>query len=520
MDLSKGIFLVVGFLCTAIAAIAERPNIVLMVIDDLGFADVGFRNNGQISTPNLDGIARRGAELKNYYVHSVCSPSRAALFTGRFSHHTGVHHIFISGSNTGLGLDEVLLSDKMQSAGYSTHLVGKWHLGLHKWAYTPGFRGFDSYFGYLCGGGDYFMGFADMVKFWFMYIEQNRANCSSLDCVRIPWEVQTKYSTEVYAEKATGIIERHAEQNSSKPLFLTVTFQGVHSAGFQPNEVPPKYVEPFLDSLKPGQRRQFAGMLAAVDFAIGNISAALERNGFTEENTLLIVTTDNGGPVFSGDSCGSRNTPLRGGKHTLFEGGVRGTAFLSGFGVLQGVYDGLMHITDWYATLADVAGYNLETKLPLDSVSHWDLLSGNALSTSSVRSELVLGNASGFGFGMIVDINATRWKIVQGSPGVPDKWSKLDEDDQIETEASLKCPGDFCLFDLTNDPEERHEVAGLTENANVLKKLKRRLEEELKTFRNLQPDCDLDPIPKWEEHVGHAWYPYCDGHHQEQLRID
>lgn len=512
-----------------------KPNIVFIVIDDLGYADIGYRNDNEIDTPHLNSIVGRGIDLQRYYVHTVCSPSRAALMTGRFSHHTGVHNWLHPIANIAVELDEVFLSQKLKDAGYATHMVGKWHLGHHKWSYTPTYRGFDTYFGYYTGGGDYFMGRCDSERYWFQYLDAKAPNCNEEEtCVRIPWEIQVEYSTEVFSRKAVEVVERHAAHERDKPLFLYLAFQAMHAGFFQPNQVPPYWVEPYLKRMGPGQRRQFAGALAAVDSAVGNLTDVLERNGFTDENTLIIVSTDNGGPVHVGDAVGARNTPYRGGKHCLYEGGVRGVAFLAGYGIKRKgkSYSALMHITDWFATLADVAGFSLETKRPLDSVSHWARLSADSdeelADAEPLRTEIALGNVSdyGYGFGMIIDDDeGHQWKIIADSPGYP---SVLTEEDPASDPHGLEtkgksCHNGFCLFELTSDPQESNDLAEDPAYASILAKLRKRILQEIETFHDIPKDCDIEATPRYELHVGNAWWPYCpdddDSHVSQEIEF-
>ncbi|GBG25001.1 Arylsulfatase B [Hondaea fermentalgiana] len=493
----------------------KKPNIIFMLVDDLGYADIGYRNDNEIDTPHLNSIVARGLDLERYYVHCVCSPSRGALMTGRFAHHLGLHNWLWPANNIAVELDEVFLPEKLKEVGYKTHMIGKWHLGHHKWGYTPNYRGFDTYYGYYTGGGDYYMGLCDTQRLWFQYLDAKKPKCSDEpSCVRIPWEAQGRYSTEVFGEKAVEIIDNH---NTSEPLFLYLAFQAVHAGFFQPDQVPPRYVEPYENRIPPGKRRQFAGMLSAVDMAVGKVLEALERNGFTDDNTLIIVSTDNGGPVFVGDGVGSRNTPFRGGKHALYEGGVRGVAFIAGYGIQQrgGTYPGLMHISDWFATLADVAGYSLDTKKPLDGVSHWERLSappGKTFDGPALRTKVVLGNVSdhGIGFGVLYDDeDGKTWKIITGTPGYPPFLSD-EAPDLLHGDKGKPCHNGFCLFEIQSDPIEQYDLALNASYASKLDEMRKRLLEEWATAHHLVPDCDIQPIPKFEEHVHYAWWPYCD----------
>ena len=231
------------------------------------------------------------------------------------------------------------------------------------------------------------------------------------------------------------------------------------------------YSNAYLDSIKDEKRRTFAGMLSAVDEGIGNVTSALKARGMLNK-TLFVFTSDNGGPILGGDAVGARNWPLRGGKHSIWEGGVRATAFVSGFGIQKSgtMYDGLMHGADWLPTLSVPAGYDLNGTLPLDGVSQWNFLAGEG-GLSPARTEVVLGNSTnlcswtdegdprrakylsnatsdkGCGFG----IRSGQWKIIQGYGGAPDRACNTSAaGDRVACRkqsgsGTNGCPNGFCL---------------------------------------------------------------------------
>jgi len=197
-------------------------------------------------------------------------------------------------------------------SGYDTRMTGKWHVGFYKWSLTPTFRGFSEFYGFYSGGEDYF---THKNGDGYDFRHDVGYNCG-VNCSKVGWEDNGIYSTEVFGREGVRMIEENA--NSTQPLFLMVTFQGVHS----PSQVPQKYVEPFNDTIQDNTRKTFAGMISAVDSAVGNITDALKRSGMYE-NTVIVFTSDNGGPIQGGDATGTRNWPLRGGKHSIWEGGVK-----------------------------------------------------------------------------------------------------------------------------------------------------------------------------------------------------
>lgn len=341
------VFLLVILLSPAPAAAAEtaQPNIVFFLIDDLGYADCGFNGGTQIKTPNIDRLASGGAVLDAHYVQPVCSPTRAALMTGRYPTHTGVYTIVRPHARWGLPLAERTLADALQEAGYTTAVVGKWHLGEFEPDYLPLARGFAHHYGHYFGMIDYYTHLRGQDLDWYRDGKQLK---------------EEGYSTNLLTDEACRVI---AVRDKAKPLFLYVPFNGIHS----PFQVPEKYLAPYQNLT--GNRRPLAGMLAAVDEGIGRIVETLEKSGL-RENTLIVFSADNGGPP-PGD-----NTPFRDFKGTIYEGGVRGAAFANWPGhIPAGVrIKQPMHIVDWNPTLVKLAGGSTEQKLPLDGRDVWPMI--------------------------------------------------------------------------------------------------------------------------------------------------
>ncbi|MDP4963264.1 MAG: arylsulfatase, partial [Opitutales bacterium] len=340
-------------LCAGLASAqtTKQPDIVFFLIDDLGYADCGFNGGKEIKTPNIDRLAQGGTIIENHYVQPVCSPTRSTLLTGRYPTHTGVYTIVSPGAPWGLPLAERTLADALRSAGYRTALTGKWHLGEFEKAYQPNARGFDHQYGHFFGMLDYFTHERMNERDWYRNGEPLK---------------EEGYTTHLIAKEACKVI---AAGDQAKPLFLYVPFNGVHS----PFQVPDSYLKPYAH-LK-GNRQKLAGMLAAVDEAIGQIEAALKQAGRLE-NTLIVFSSDNGGPP-PGD-----NTPLRDFKGSIFEGGVRAAAFATWPGRIpagQRIRQP-MHMVDWYPTLIKQAGGSLEQKLPVDGLDVWPMLTKQAAS--------------------------------------------------------------------------------------------------------------------------------------------
>lgn len=327
----------------------QKPNIVFFLIDDLGYADCGFNGGKEIKTPNIDKLASEGAALESHYVQPVCSPTRAALMTGRYPTRTGVYTIVRPHAKWGLPLAERTMANALQEAGYETAITGKWHLGEFDRAYLPKSRGFDHQYGHYFGALDYFTHIRDGSHDWYRDDKSMQ---------------EEGYSTHLVAREACRLI---AAKNKAKPLFLYVPFNGVHA----PMQVPDSYLQPYA-ALK-GPRQKLAGMLAAVDEAIGQIVGSLEKAGL-RENTLIIFSSDNGG------TPPGTNTPLRDFKGSIYEGGVRGCAFANLPGKIpagQRIKEP-MHVIDWYPTLVKLAGGSLEQNLPIDGRDVWPILTQQA----------------------------------------------------------------------------------------------------------------------------------------------
>jgi arylsulfatase A-like enzyme len=348
LDQAEALFKNLGSGGASPAAGMTKPNIVYFLIDDLGYADVGFMGSKDVRTPTIDRLANEGAILSSFYVQPVCSPTRSTLITGRYVTRTGVCNVVRPGAPWGLPLAERALPQALREAGYTTAICGKWHLGEFRPEYMPTRRGFDHQYGHMFGALDYFTHIRGGIPDWY----------------RDDKPLQEEgYTTHLIAKEAGRLIR---EQPADKPLFLYVPFNGVHA----PYEVPPQYKQAFPNLS--GNRQTMAAMLAAVDEAIGQIMAALAEKGL-QKNTLIIFSSDNGGP---GPGRVSRNTPLRAGKGTIYEGGVRACAFATWPGHIPAgeIITEPMHMVDWYPTLLKLAGASLEQKLVPDGLDVWPTL--------------------------------------------------------------------------------------------------------------------------------------------------
>jgi arylsulfatase A-like enzyme len=423
--MKKFIALFVLFLVAGLArAATDKPNIVYFLVDDMGFADCGFNGGKDIHTPNIDALSTKGTVFQNYYVQPLCSASRACLMTGRLPVHHGIYGALKVESKYGLPLDERTLPQALHTAGYSTAICGKWHLGEYQPSYRPMQRGFDHQYGLWYGQIDYFTHVRGGRVDWYR-------DDKPLD--------EPGYSTHLIAKEAIRIIQ---EQPKDKPLFLYVPFNAVHG----PFQVPENYVEPYKN-LRPA-RATLAGMLAAADEAIGQIVGALKAANM-ETNTLIIFSSDNGG-VRPG--VRTSNFPLRAGKGTIYEGGMRSCAFAilpgkipAGKKVSQPV-----QLIDWYPTLLKLTSADSTQTLPVDGVDIWPLLTeGKPLDRDTL---LLVGTPQRYA------IRMGDWKLLV-NPNQPQAGAGDPEDEKDESPAAAQSPDLVELYNLADDISEAKNLA-------------------------------------------------------------
>ncbi len=328
-------------------AAAPRPNILLIVGDDMGYADVGFQGCKDIPTPNLDALAASGVRFTNGYVSGpYCSPTRAGLMTGRYQTRFG-HEFNPGGAGQGLPLSERTIADRLKAAGYVTGLVGKWHLGAQP-QFHPQRRGFDEFYGFLGGAHDYFQSAG---------ILRGTEPVTELD-----------YTTDAFGREAVAFIERH----KSEPWFLYLAFNAVHTPMQATDERRAKFANEPDNS-----RRTYDAMMLAMDEAIGRVRQKLAETGL-EQNTLVCFISDNGGPTMPGTTINaSRNDPLRGSKRTTLEGGIHVPFVVSWPGhVKPGVFTQSAIQLDLTATALAAAGVPADPTANLDGVDLLPFLLG------------------------------------------------------------------------------------------------------------------------------------------------
>uniref|UniRef100_A0A3P9KWF4 Si:dkey-174i8.1 n=1 Tax=Oryzias latipes TaxID=8090 RepID=A0A3P9KWF4_ORYLA len=521
-DISSELFLLVGMIllngfgslceCKSINGSLDpkeagkfKPHLIFIMVDDQGYADIGYHGS-DVHTPVLDQLAAEGVKLEKYYVQPICSPSRSQLMTGRYQIHTGLQHSVIRPRQPlCLPPDIPTLPECLLKAGYHTHMVGKWHLGFCRPSCLPTRRGFQSFFGTLTGSGDH-----------FSYQSCDGAEACGFDLhdgSRPAWEMRGNYSTLLYIDRVKQILRNH---DPNTPLFLYLSLQAAHT----PLQVPAHFLNPYK-SLNNRHRRHYAAMLSCLDDGVAQVVKELKTTGIYD-NSILIYSSDNGGQPLSGGS----NWPLRGGKGSYWEGGIRAVGFVhSPLLKKKGVISKeMIHVSDWYPTLLGLAGA-LQSHNGLDGHDVWESISEGS---PSPRSEILFNIdpvsrrpgepyekalvLNGFGIWDTAVRAALRvgdWKLLTGNvgdgdwiplqslTGGPERWQKLEK-------RRNKMGKSVWLFNISADPYERSDLAEL--HPEVVKHLLTRLAEYNQTamIANNPPD---DPMADPELHGG-VWSPW------------
>jgi arylsulfatase A-like enzyme len=404
------------------SAQVRQPNIVMIVGDDMGYADIGVHGSKDIPTPHIDALARGGVRFTDAYVTGPhCSPTRAGLLTGRYQQRFG-HEVNMgadAGPNGGLPPSETTMADRLKAAGYRTALFGKWHLGsaahLH-----PMSRGFDEFYGFLGGDHSYFESTVNGEN--PLYDGRDRVEASG-------------YLTDVLTDRAVAFIKRE----KSRPFFLYLAYNAVHT----PIQAPVKYLSRF-NGIADQQRRTYAAMMSAMDDGIGRTLAALRAEGL-DENTLVFFFSDNGGPTMPGTTInGATNTPLRGSKRQTWEGGIRVPFMIRWKGRLpEGKIDARPIIQlDVLPTALAAAGVEPGADWKLDGVNLLPYLTGKLQGTPH--------EALYWRLFAHMAIRKGPWKLVKTMEG-----PLLAADTANPDLAGAQ------LFNLANDIGEQHDLAAM-----------------------------------------------------------
>ena len=408
------------------------PNILIILVDDLGWYDVGY-NNPVVGTPHIDALAESGMRLDRFYANPTCSPSRASLLTGLFSASHGVHAPVTHTTENGLPRELPLLPQFLSEVGYSTHLVGKWHLGSRHSSFLPTARGFDSFYGHLNGGIGYF----------------DHVFSGGLDWQRDGVSVREEgHASSLMAAEASRII---VGQPTAQPFFLLLAFNAPHT----PLE------EPDGSGRAHSGRETLQRMIGHLDSEIGSVLSDLDSKGLRNE-TLIIFASDNGGsapkpwllellipPLRDGYSD---NGPLRQGKGSVFEGGIRVPSIVSWPGEITeaSVNRSPLHLADIMPTLLDILNVDA---VKVDGESFLPILRGETKSRRQPIHVAIAGSQA------MID---WPWKVVREAPlpMVP-KFLRRDS---------------WYLFNLENDEGELNDLG--SEVPGVLRRMRARMERQ------------------------------------------
>jgi arylsulfatase A-like enzyme len=427
--------LFVGTLLVSSLQGADRPNLVIIMPDDLGWADVGYNQSEDLRaqrddlalTPEIDRISAQGIRLNRFYTQPICTPTRAALMTGRYPWRSGMASgVILNHLEYGLPLDETTLAEVLREAGYGTYIIGKWHLGHHAPQYLPTERGFDYHYGFYTAI-DHF------TRYWQ----------GGLDWHRNRQPVRKEgYATDLLADDVERIVAEH--DFSERPMFLYHAMFAPH-AWMQSTD---EYMAPF-QHVENDERRGLLGLLAAMDQAFIRTIEAFEKAGQLD-NTLFLFFSDNGGPAHHQ----ALNYPLRGEKGTYYEGGVRVPAFAYWPGRIETgtVSEALMYVADIFPTIASLAGAELPEK-PLDGYDLSPVLFDGATETGRNEIVFILEDSERLRRGAIID---WPWKL---------RRTALESSHWV-----------YELFNIKEDP---NETANAHRQAKALPEITQRLSRRL-----------------------------------------
>lgn len=404
----------------------RRPNIVVVLADDMGAGDLGAAGNRWAETPTLDGLADDGVTLSRHYSGScMCAPARAALLTGRYPHRSGAVDVVGVRGLDRIALDEVTVADLLREAGYATGLVGKWHNGSIDEAHHPTRRGFDHFVGFRCGL---------VTSYWDWTLERDGSR----------WRSDGRYLTDVFTDEALSFIDRCRD----RPFFLLLAYNAPHT----PLEAPEADLQAFEGAPLSEAVRTIYAMNRRMDAGIGRVLGRLEEHGVLD-NTLFIVTSDNG-PLFRGsgpDDTRRFNCGLSGAKQDVLEGGIRVPCIAYWPGRLPrgGRVGGVTHFCDWLPTLLSAAGAQAPAGVELDGRDILPLLGG--ASRGGPRRLAWQWNR----YEPVARCNAAlrdgQWKLY--IPPIPEAMEKVPHDNELTRRLAQMPDAPHSLF--TEEPVDR-----------------------------------------------------------------
>ncbi|CAH0407290.1 unnamed protein product [Chilo suppressalis] len=492
------------FLLSFIASMKaqHRSNVVFIMVDDMGWNDVSFHGSDQILTPNIDTLAYRGVILHQYYSEAICTPARTALLTGKYPMRLGMQGFPLYNSeDRGIPLTERLLPSYLKELGYSTHLVGKWHVGMSRKEYLPTSRGYDTHYGMRGGFIDYYT--YNKVERW-----PDGRLLFGMDLYDndIPQDQENRYIVDALTDRAVKIIQHH---NTSKPLFLHVTHNAPHAGNTGGPLQPPLYSPVKNKHIANSNRRLYAEIMNGVDRSVGRVVRALAEKGILDD-TIIIFVSDNGAPTVGDNNNWGVNLPLRGKKYTPWEGGLRVPAFIWHSSFRPRIWNGLMHISDWLPTLTAAAGGIFKGKI--DGVNQWEPIVQDGESRrnevlltvedsdrnvyAAYRAgdyKIVVGNVSGLSndyYGAELMANRrtppeyfpalTSCEVARTFEGMGMYLDYFDvlakraastvtqQDPVSDPRPCVPTPSRGCLFNVRRDPAERHDLWNAANKIAVL----------------------------------------------------
>ncbi|XP_011269374.2 arylsulfatase B [Camponotus floridanus] len=520
----------------------QPPNIVVIMADDLGWNDVSFHGADEIPTPNIDALAYNGVILNRHYVLPLCTPSRTAFLTGKYPIRTGMQgYVLQPAEPRGIPLNDTLLPEYLRKLGYATHLVGKWHVGYHTKNYTPTRRGFDTFLGYYNG----------YIHYFNHTILDEEQKYLGYDFHRIVGENRTieyryDYITDIITDEVENIIFSH---NPAKPLYLQVSHDAAHSGGIgiEMQVRDWKETNATLGYIEDINRRKYASVVATLDESVGRIIDALRKTDMLK-NSIIVFISDNGAQTEGFLQNYGSNYPLRGLKFSLFEGGVRGAAYIYSplIDRLSRVSTQLFHITDWLPTLYSAAGGNSSDLKQLDGFDQWSAIKS---AEDSKRKSILIniderGNSSAALIGhykLVTDtseyqkyynysgnnalypkynaINILASPVASAIASISTSMLNANKIMQLRKEATIVCKNfmDFsnctnrsCLFDVKEDPCETTDLS-----AKYPKEVERlnMFIDRYKSVLVKQPNTPIDPAG-YAYHFNNTWIPWLPDDYQ------
>lgn len=433
------VFLLLPYLATAIES-APRPNILLVLTDDHGYADVGFSQyaSNEIKTPSLDALANGGIAFDSAYVaHPFCGPSRAALMTGRYPHKIGSQfNLPVNGSDTGIDTNEEFISKSLQNAGYYTGAIGKWHLGEQP-QYHPNQRGFNEFYGFLGGGHNYFPS-----QYRPQYEQLKKQGVTRINEYITPLEYngvevrETEYITDALSREASRFITK-AASNPNQPFFLYLAYNAPHV----PLEAKAEDLAKF-EHIKDIDRRTYAAMVYAVDRGIKNIIQTLKATD-QFNNTLIVFLSDNGGKR----QWGGVNLPLKEGKGSAHEGGHRVPMMVHWPDQIETAmrYPHPVSALDLYPTFMALAGAKIPQGKKLDGKDIWNHVQQGTSARPGESLFVVRHRKAAHD----VSVRRDHWKaVITKNTG---KWQLFNIEKDISEKNNLAKKHPLILQDLIND---------------------------------------------------------------------